>query len=234
MFPNRTRASSVGLRILLVGMSLTSLKGKQWDETGGRDRALGWSGLSGFPQQQQAKEGLGRWMMSSNVAGIQIVPWRLLWMALPPLHSCGLVGHIYHLSVFYSFSLPKDPLIITERFSWSWISLHSRDVGSYTGPNTIHPYLAQRIKGDLYTQSLCLCHHEALLWLASVCYHSMYCPLVLHVMLETRLDIVITPPNWENPYVKGSLLLWFEYKMIPTQSSYFQYLVPRFWYYLCL
>lgn len=33
--------------------------------------------------------------------------------ALPPLHSCGLVGHVHHLSITYSFSLPKDPLIIT-------------------------------------------------------------------------------------------------------------------------
>lgn len=155
-------------------------------------------------------------------------------MALPPLHSCGLGGHIYHLSIFYSFSLPKGPLIITERFSWSWISSHPRDVGSYPGPNTIHTYLVQRIKGDLYTQSLCLCHHEALLWIASMCCHSMDCLLILPVMLETRLDIVITPPNWENPYVKGSLLLWFEYKMTSTQSSYFQYLVPIFWYYLSL
>lgn len=159
------------------------------------------------------------------------------------LHSCGLVGHIYHRSIFYSFNLPKDPLIITERFSWSWISLHPRDVGSYPGPNTIHPSLAQRIKGDLYTLMFGGGWHHSVPSSVSPWSSSMAGQHVLsqHVLFTySALNAWDTSgysyhtQNWENLYVKGSLLLWFEYKMTPTQSSYFQYLVPRFWYYLCL
>lgn len=186
-------------------------------------------------------------MMSGSVAGIKIVPWRLLWMALPPLHSCGLVGHVYPLSIFYSFSVLKDPLIITERFSWSWISSHPRDVGSYPGLNSIHPYLAQWIKGDLYPLSGCLVeagnlYHSVPLsvspWSSSMASQQVLSQHALstHSALNAwdTSGYSYHTPNWENLYVKGSLLLWFEYKMTPTQSSYFQYLVPIFWYYLRL
>lgn len=146
-----------------------------------------WGGLGwvGFLYQQQVKEGLRWWIVSGSVAGIQIAPWRLLWVAVAPLQSCGLVGHIYHLSIFWSFHLPKDPLILIEGFGWSWVSSYPKDVDFIQGliqftlnlqPSeskqtwALWKWMLSWGQQPLSLSSFFLGHHEALMWLASMCW----------------------------------------------------------------
>lgn len=60
--------------------------------------------------------------------------------ALPPLHRGGLVGHVHHLSITYSFSLPKDPLIITgfPHTLEMWVLIHSPLLGPENQRRLLH------------------------------------------------------------------------------------------------